>query len=125
MLVLLDTFHLVDLLFCSVMVLQSNTELFMEREPYFGVLNNQQGKLINSEEKPQPRNCYSIYLFYLNLKYSLYIPYIGDAFSKNKKNLQCSKQMLLCKHYMTFFFSKKKKTYLLLEYKCYVPWFCC
>ena len=82
-----DTFHLVDLLSCSVMVLQPNSwfMLFMDRQPYFQVLNNQQGKLINLEEKLQPRNYYSIYLLYLNLKYFPYIAYIGDASSKTKK----------------------------------------
>ena len=34
-------------------------------------------------------------------------PYIVDAISKTKTNLECSKQVFLCKHYMVFFFSKK------------------
>ena len=35
------TFHSVDLLSYSVMLLQPNTDLFMERKPSFRVLNNQ------------------------------------------------------------------------------------
>ena len=37
---ILHAFNLVDLLPCSVMLLQLNTGSFMAREPYFRVLNN-------------------------------------------------------------------------------------
>ena len=65
-------------------------------------------KLIKFDEKLRSRNYYSIYFFYLNLK----LPFIGDAFI-HTKNLQYSKQVFSCKHYMGLFFSKAN--YVLLE----------
>ena len=58
--------------------------LFMERQPHFQVLNNQQGKLINFEEKLQPRLLFHLPLL---LKFEIFPIrrlYWG-RFLKNKK----------------------------------------
>ena len=105
------------------MVLQPNTDLFMEREPHFQDLHNQTREAFNFEEKVQLRNYYSLSLFYLNLKYFPYIPFIADAFSKSKSAMLQTSVFYV--NTTWFSFSQKKAICSARNHKCYVPWFCC